>query len=698
MSIEQDDFFLTGLITSNMGIGAASTLPSTNAARSTAIMNMKLSSGYLGNNVSQMNNQLGSMTSRDFFQKRKFDQQKKAVEYLDKVRSLIKMNERQMIGLESIKTLKQDTAADQRKLDKRALSQRRLTKDDKQRFAKMYEESQTQTPLVMNNGQVSARLKQTQKFHDKLFLQKTLNHIDNQEGFKTQRVDHQHKINAQEEFEDIKGIALAQWDEVFGDKTSDEIQQLIKEYEAIPYVKSDVKMLLENKEKEMIKKRNSDLFKIKMLEKQLQDHRKVLEALVLEATDYDINKMERLQKEIDETYHKTQNEELHTLILQHMRSRDKKLLLDEQEPIPKRKQKLDFLNNQIAQCHKDKLEYEREIRIMENDFLIHERHYSSKQISDENFFRKEKNAAIVINKYKELYKMEKIKREEEEAEREKDKQHKRDQQVRVEKQEKIKQEKLRIETEKIIEDKEEEFKRIQQHTMVQGVEQLPQYMTDYEIGQDYLKNQIDEIDQQNLDKRQHLDQLKQQLYQIMLRKNQIANENKLLESKDQNVNVKEKEMAELSNKKALRKQMLEKRNQMDQNILNVCGVMQKLSRQLKIQDKQTTIKQNLSTQINMKGAAESALIQINKKNVDENVSLGNIIDSFYNPDHLGIDKNIYISKKDDNGVSQLGSNIVHPLMQNKIYENNEEQNLGLREEKEANQEFRQQYLKKKGKI
>ena len=50
---------------------------------------------------------------------------------------------------------------------------------------------------------------------------------------------------------------------------------------------------------------------------------------------------------------------------------------------------------------------------------------------------------------------------------------------------------------------------------------------------------------------------------------------------------------------------------------------------------------------------------------------GNIIDSFYNPDHLGIDKNIYVSKLDD-GVSQLGSNIVHPLMQNIKPENNEE--------------------------
>ena len=59
---------------------------------------------------------------------------------------------------------------------------------------------------------------------------------------------------------------------------------------------------------------------------------------------------------------------------------------------------------------------------MENDFRIHERYYSSKQISDENFFKKEKCAAIVVNKYKELYKMEKIKREEEEAEREKEKQ------------------------------------------------------------------------------------------------------------------------------------------------------------------------------------------------------------------------------------------------------------------------------------
>ena len=83
-------------------MGAATTLPSTNAARSTAIMNLKLSS-----NMPNLNHQSsGMMTSRDFFQKRKFDQQKKAVEYLDKVRTLIKMNERQMIGLDGIKTFR----------------------------------------------------------------------------------------------------------------------------------------------------------------------------------------------------------------------------------------------------------------------------------------------------------------------------------------------------------------------------------------------------------------------------------------------------------------------------------------------------------------------------------------------------------------------------------------------------------------
>lgn len=51
---------------------------------------------------------------------------------------------------------------------------------------------------------------------------------------------------------------------MFIDKTSNEIQDLIKEFEAIPHVKQEVKIYLDNKEKELIKKRNSDLFKIKI--------------------------------------------------------------------------------------------------------------------------------------------------------------------------------------------------------------------------------------------------------------------------------------------------------------------------------------------------------------------------------------------------------------------------------------------------
>ena len=56
---------------------------------------------------------------------------------------------------------------------------------------------------------------------------------------------------------------------------------MIKEFEAIPHIKTGVKIFLDIKEKELIKKRNSDLFKIKMFEKQLFELRKALEAVEL---------------------------------------------------------------------------------------------------------------------------------------------------------------------------------------------------------------------------------------------------------------------------------------------------------------------------------------------------------------------------------------------------------------------------------
>lgn len=89
----------------------------------------------------------------------------------------------------------------------------------------------------------------------------------------------------------------------------------MKKYEAIPYVKTGVKLLLDEKEKELIKKRNSDLFHIKMLEKQLNELRKALYALEISAQPIDQDRLKQLENKIEETYHKTQTEEHHTLIL-----------------------------------------------------------------------------------------------------------------------------------------------------------------------------------------------------------------------------------------------------------------------------------------------------------------------------------------------------------------------------------------------
>ncbi len=100
-----------------------------------------------------------------------------------------------------------------------------------------------------------------------------------------------------------------------------------------------------------------------------------------------------------------------------MHTRDKKNLLFDKEPITRRKQKLEYLNCQILQCRKDKLEYERKIKLMENDFREHEVLFENKHVTDEHLLAREKSEALKINEYKEFYKMEMLKRNEEEAEK-----------------------------------------------------------------------------------------------------------------------------------------------------------------------------------------------------------------------------------------------------------------------------------------
>lgn len=121
--------------------------------------------------------------------------------------------------------------------------------------------------------------------------------------------------------------------------------------------------------------------------------------------------------------------------------------------------------------------------------------YDSAYMNEKNILEREKHDALQINKYKELYKMEKIKREEEEMDKEKDLQVKKEEQEKHEKQERIRQEQLRIKTEKEIEVKEEEFKMIQKETLVKKVDQLPQYMKDYVYDQEYLKKEIADMSQ-----------------------------------------------------------------------------------------------------------------------------------------------------------------------------------------------------------
>lgn len=90
----------------------------------------------------------------------------------------------------------------------------------------------------------------------------------------------------------------------------------------------------------MIFKRNEQLAEIKALEKQLEELRKALLVLELKNSQSDQEKVDALSREIKAMKVLTETEIIYTYSLNHMLQRDKKILLCEKEPIPRRKVKL----------------------------------------------------------------------------------------------------------------------------------------------------------------------------------------------------------------------------------------------------------------------------------------------------------------------------------------------------------------------
>jgi len=211
---------------------------------------------------------------------------------------------------------------------------------------------------------------------------------------------------------------------------------------------------------------------------------------------------------MSEAKEKREHEELNSLVLQHMEHRDKMNLLSEREPVPKRMKKLEFLHCQILQCRKDKLEFEREIRLSELVFQEHEKRFVGERAANANELHREKSEALRVNEYKELYKMEMLKKEEEQREKELERHMVHEELVQKEKGERLRQEQLLIETLKTIEDKEEDFKQIQQATLLQHVGQLQHYVTNHEEGQNYLSQQIEFVQEENAEKKEKLKSLK----------------------------------------------------------------------------------------------------------------------------------------------------------------------------------------------
>lgn len=60
-------------------------------------------------------------------------------------------------------------------------------------------------------------------------------------------------------------IKYREWDKIYNECNSAQINNIVKEYEAIPFVHLEVRIFLEKKEAELIKRRNEELFRIKVL-------------------------------------------------------------------------------------------------------------------------------------------------------------------------------------------------------------------------------------------------------------------------------------------------------------------------------------------------------------------------------------------------------------------------------------------------
>jgi hypothetical protein len=68
------------------------------------------------------------------------------------------------------------------------MSQRLLTKEDKQRFQKIYDD---------NLGNIAtSTLKSSHKFEGNIFSKKSLSHLESIDGFRTSRVESTHKLCA----------------------------------------------------------------------------------------------------------------------------------------------------------------------------------------------------------------------------------------------------------------------------------------------------------------------------------------------------------------------------------------------------------------------------------------------------------------------------------------------------------------------
>lgn len=104
--------------------------------------------------------------------------------------------------------------------------------------------------------------------------------------------------------------------------------------------------------------------------------------------------------------------------------------------------------------------------------------------------------------------------------------------------------------------------------MVNTIESLPKYMDDYEMDKESLKQEIDDLQTNSQNKRTLLSRKKDELYQLMLKREQMYEEEEGVEIVNKEQLMTEKAVMNYNERKKR-----EKKTKAEDSILNAAGVV-----------------------------------------------------------------------------------------------------------------------------